>query len=158
MSDIEEQRKPNTPKTRRSRAERPTRIPVSGNRDILTVQGLDPAYEHRWVNDSSENGQRIHRFLMGGWEFAPKENLSIGSEMVFTSENVGSIVRVPGGRGNYLYLMRIPKEWFEEDKAAKAAQILQTERKVTRKRQTDDEDGDYGEGKISTSVPMLERK
>jgi hypothetical protein len=107
------------------------------------------------VHDVSENGQRIHRFLMGGWEFAPKENLSIGSEMVFTSENVGSIVRVPGGRGEYLYLMRIPKEWFEEDRAAKADTILETERKVTRKRQRDDEDGDYGEGKVSSSVPLL---
>jgi hypothetical protein len=115
------------------------------------VEGLDPSFEYRWVKDVSEQGQRIYRFLAGGWEFSPKENLQVGQEAVFNSENLGSLIRVPGGRGEYLYLMRIPKEWYLEDQKAKADEVHQIERKAMRKRTNSDNDGDYGSGKISYS-------
>jgi hypothetical protein len=151
MSVESNARKPNTPKANRTRAERPKRTPVSGNRDILTVDGLDPTYEYRWVRDVSEDGQRIFRFLNAGWEFSPKDNLVVGQNMVFKSDNLGSIVRTPAGRGEYLYLMRVYKEWFNEDKVAKLAEIRDQEKHITRKRNADDTDGDYGNGKLSSS-------
>ena len=153
-------RKDNAPKKRRppehqSRVEGSTRprerTPVSGHRDILTVLGQDPGFVYRWVSDKNESGRRITRFLAGGWNFVEySEDLGIGADSVYNTENVGSIVRLPEGSGSFLYLMNIKKEWYDEDQAAKADAINATEKSISRRRSAEQDDGMYGDVKLST--------
>ena len=106
---------------------RPQRIPVSGARNILTVAGKDPNYEYRWVNDS-EAGMRIERFKEGGWELVNKDaGTKVGDKVVDQGSIVGSVVTRYVGQGTTSVLMRIPKEWYDEDQAAKAALLDEQE-------------------------------
>jgi hypothetical protein len=131
---------------------RPKRTPVSGNRDILTVLGKDPEYEYRWIADYSEDGQRIWRFMQAGYTFVSANTVEVGQSHVYQSENVGSIVRRPAGKtGDFLYLMKIPKEFYNEDQAAKQAEIDSVERSMQRRRKAQDagDDGEYEDTKIT---------
>lgn len=124
------------------------RIPMHGGfRDLITVSGKDPAYEYRWVADVDETGSRIFRFQQAGWHFAPKEGLDIGQHSVYRSASLDSdIVRKPSGRdGRYLYLMRIEREYFEEDQAAKEQAVLDRKRDLMRQK---DAPGFYGDIRI----------
>ena len=124
------------------------RVPVSGNRDILTIQGKDPAFEYRWILDGSEDGQRVQRFRNAWWELVHSDDgqHKVGQDMVYKTENVGSLIRVPAGSGKFYYLMRIPKEYYKEDQAAKQSDITDREKAIT---QTDSDNGQYGNIKIS---------
>lgn len=127
------------------------RIPVHGSRDILTIlSGKDPGHVYRFVKDVNEDGARIMRFRNAGYEFvrSDEENLQIGQNHVYKSSENGSIIVVKEGVGN-LYLMKIKKEWYEEDQAAKEAALKDTERMITRKRNEDTDDGMYGQPKLS---------
>ena len=130
---------------------RPNRTPISGNRDILTVSGMDPNYHYRWVLAEEELSVRIQKFIEAGYEFASSETHRAGQNDVYASENVGSIVRKPAGDQRYLYLMRILKEWYEEDQALKELELQQREGAISRERNPNDkgDDGQYGSVKIS---------
>lgn len=133
---------------------KPTRIPVSGVRDIMTVLGKDPDFEYRFVLDKQERGARMMRFDRGGWTFARNDDLhggiSVGEESVYKSKNDGSIIRYPTGEGFFSYLMKIKKEWYDEDQAAKADAIDATEATIIRAGRPDGEEneGQYGTVKI----------
>ena len=128
------------------------RIPVGkAHRDILTLNGKDPDFMYRWVHDVHENGQRILRFIDGGWEHVKSEDVSVGDNMVFKSDNVGSIVRVPTLDGStYMYAMRIPKEYYEEDQMAKLSYVDELEAQTKKKLRPDEgnENGQYGSVEI----------
>lgn len=103
---------------------RETRIPVSGPRDILTVYGKDPNFVYRFVND---DGNRVARFLRGGWEIVT-DDLEVGVPRVGVPEKDGSPVSYAVGRGLNAYLMRIKKEWYDEDQARKQDAIEESEK------------------------------
>lgn len=95
---------------------RDTRVPVGGYRDILTLENTDPDFHYYWEIDTSETGPNIHKRLRAGYDFVrDDEGVIVGQASVFKTESVGSILRVPNGDGRYLYLMKIPMEWFLED-------------------------------------------
>lgn len=125
------------------------RVPVSGNRDLLTVLGKDPNYHYRWVIDGDERGQRLWKFTRAGYEHVKSSEVEIGEDMVFKSDNVGSIVRYPAGNGTYLYLMKIPREWYQEDQKIKEQTIEEEEVNSLRERDLVKDDGMYGGGKLS---------
>jgi len=132
------------------------RVPVSGARDILNIaQGKDPAYVYRFVKDVQENGARILRFLQGGYEFvqSDKEDLMVGDNNVYKSPDNGSIVAIKEGSG-YLYLMKIQRDWYEEDQKAKDAQTKKLEQHMKRERSVENDDGMYGKTEIGqTFIP-----
>jgi hypothetical protein len=99
--------------------ERKKRTPVGGARDILTVPLKDPNYEYRWVVDSPG---RIQRFKDGGWE-VDTDNVDIGQRTVDRESRIGSAVTKASGDGRTLVLMRIPKEWYDEDQKAKSDRL-----------------------------------
>jgi len=102
------------------------RIPL-GKRSVLTVgkKDKDPNYEYRFVNDKDG---RINMFRDAGWEVVEKRGgMDIGDPQVGVSEQVGSIVTKSVGKGTVAYLMRIPKEFYEEDQEVKANNIAETE-------------------------------
>lgn len=85
----------------------------------------DPNYVYRFVNDT---GSRVANFQSAGYEFVEDPSLVVGDSRVFDPSDVGSSKRVTSNDGTVSYLMRIKKEYYEEDQAAKAAQINETER------------------------------
>lgn len=84
----------------------------------------DPNYVYRFVNDT---GSRIANFQAAGYEFVQDTNLVVGDSRVFDPSDIGSGKRVTSNDGTVSYLMRTKKEYYEEDQAAKAAQINDTE-------------------------------
>lgn len=131
-------RKAGRPRKDESRAEdqgsRPTkRVPVTGFRNKLTVDGLDPNYVYRWILDNHEDGQRIEQCKAAGYNFVRGEDgIKIGQSSVHKSESVGSIIRISEADGSYLYLMRTRKEFYEEDQKAKDAAVDATQRSMNR--------------------------
>lgn len=128
------------------------RRPVKEFRDKLTLTGQDPRFVYRFVKDSTEMGNRILRFLQAGYVFVKSdEEIEVGENYVHKSDNVGSIIRVPAGettpdRLNWLYLMKVKKEWYDEDQRAKAEEIDAVENTITQPR---NDLGQYGEVKLS---------
>lgn len=121
------------------------RVPVSGSRDILTVDNKDPDYHYRWVvAGENENGIRLQKFIRGGYEFVSADDVEVGDDSVYKSSNVGSIVRIPSGDGMYSYLMRIKREWYEEDRANSQKKIDDVEKSIYRTRNQEEDDGQYG--------------
>lgn len=122
-------------------AARPTRVPVAGPRDILSVREQDPNYVYRWVNDTVG---RIQRFLDAGYEIV-NQDVEVGQNTVDRGSKLGSSVTRAVGFGVTSVLMRIPKEYYDEDQAAKAAEIDALEASMKQEAQ----EGRYGDLKIS---------
>jgi hypothetical protein len=122
--------------------ERRARRTPLGAKNVLTVQGLDPNYSYRFVNDSSD---RIDAFLDNGWETVPKEEVRIGDKRLGNASAEGSVAKAQVGHGMTAYLLRIRKDWYEEDQAAKQAHVDSTEAAMKDKAQ----DGNYGKLEIS---------
>lgn len=138
--------RPSTTKPRR--VSREERVPVNGTRDILTVYGKKDDLAYRWISDKSEDGQRVFRFEQAGWFLVPADDVKIGQSAVYQSESVGSIVRLPDGGGSYLYLMAIEKDLYDEDQIAKQDAIKAEENAITRERDENEDDGQYGKNKL----------
>ena len=119
---------------------RPKRTPVSGNRNILTVEGKDPNYKYTWVNDDDKGS--IQRFKEAGYEFVDDE-LKVGDKNVDGSTLPSSVVSKNVGQGLTAYLMRQPMEFHEEDMAAKHKRVDELEADMKRELNSG-KDGTYG--------------
>ena len=99
-----------------------SRIPLHEQRDNMSVFDRDPNYHYRWVNDVDQ-GQRVMRFQKAGYEVV-QDKVQVGDAAVEQDLNKTSSVNEKYVGGNMkAVLMRIPKDWFEEDQAAKAAKV-----------------------------------
>ena len=112
------------------------RTPVSG-RNRLTVQGKDPNYVYRIVNDEED---RIARFQEGGYELLQDEAVKVGDKRANQTSSEGSVKQLSVGGGKKAFVMRIRKDWYEEDQKAKQAQVDAIEA-TTKKKALD---GRYG--------------
>lgn len=119
---------------------RPTRTPV-GQRNILTVKGKDPNFHYRIVNDLDD---RIAQFLEAGYELV-EDTVEVGDKRVNAASALGSKKNISVGQGTKAHVMRIKKEWYDEDEANKLRQVAEIERATKAKAL----DGTYGELKIS---------
>jgi len=115
---------------------RVTRTPVS-QRNILTVKGKDPNYEYRVVNDVDD---RIAQFIEGGYELVEDNSHDVGDKRVSQGTSVGSKKVFSVGGGTKGYLMRIKKEWYQEDQDRKQRFVNQQEASIKEKAL----DGNYG--------------
>lgn len=84
----------------------------------------NPEFEYRFVNDT---GSRIQNFKAAGYEFVTGDDLIVGDNRVSDATDLGSAKRVISNDGTTSYLMRIKKDWYEEDQASKAAAIKEQE-------------------------------
>lgn len=104
---------------------RPTRKRLQKN-TILNFQGLDKKnYEYRLVND--EDG-RIDAFQAASWTPVLESELGFEDDRIQDSTKIGSVVRRVVNKGisavsKQAVLMKIKKEFFEEDQKAKTAEI-----------------------------------
>jgi len=115
---------------------RVTRTPI-GRRNILTVKGKDPAYVYRVVNDT---GDRVQAFLDAGYEMVKDQEVRVGDKRVDRTSPEGTISQLSVGQGVKAYVMRISKEWYEEDQAAKQKYVNEVEAATKAKAL----DGNYG--------------
>lgn len=120
------------------RQARPKRTPI-GRRNVLTVNERDPQFTYRWVND--EDG-RLGVFEEAGYT-AVREPTSVGDPKAGDASQLGSVVRKPVGGGKSAVLMKIPKEFYSEDQAAKEARIAEKEKSLLEEANGE---GFYGEG------------
>lgn len=117
------------------------RTPV-GVRNVLTVKGKDPEYEYRIVNDT---GDRVAQFLDAGYEVVNAADVQIGDRRVNQSSTEGSVAQTAVGGGIKGIVVRIKKEWYNEDQAAKQAQVDASEA-ATKQQALEDR---YGKFEIS---------
>lgn len=130
-------------RTKAGLPERPTRVPLYEQRNKLTVTDRDPNFEYRFVNDTDE---RIAQFKLAGWEVVDRKDHQVGDPLVDTGQaTTTSIVeKAVGGRTKAL-LMRIPKEWYNEDQNKKQEEVDRLE--AATKRDALDK-SDYGKLEI----------
>jgi hypothetical protein len=122
---------------------RPKRVPI-GRRGRLTVdkKNTDPAYKYRWVNQTDD---RLTMYEEAGWEYV-KEKVKVGDgKRPEEAKQIGSAVKKPVGRDVVAYLMRIKKEWYQEDQDAKSEKIKETMKELKRQ---PEKPGQYGKIKI----------
>jgi hypothetical protein len=123
-------------------AGRVTRTPV-GSRNILTVKGKDPNYEYRIVNDVDD---RIEQFKEAGYEIVSNSSdVQVGDKRVNSASSEGSVKQMAVGQGTKAYLMKIKKDWFQEDQQAKQRRVDELEKATKEKAR---KASDYGD--IST--------
>ena len=122
-----------------SRAERKTRKPISGQRDIMTVQDKDPNFHYCWVNDT---GTRIQEYLDADYEIVQDSSAKVGDS---NDAHVGDAVTITVDRttGMKAILMRQPLEFYKEDRSAEQVQVTRSEESLFR--QQNEEHGRYGE-------------
>lgn len=131
-----------------------TRGRVSGHRDIINVQGTDPAYHYRWVHDK---GRQLEQFQEAGYEFCTRDRepgLKVGEAKVGKYQDVGDIFTMPVGRmfpDELMFLMRQPMEYRMEDTQAEERDRRELEKQMFRKYSPDNpgDDGQYGEVKLT---------
>jgi len=113
--------------TRAVEETRPVRVPVAADRAPLAVKGLDYSkYKYRWVMDKDD---RIPTFLEGGYEFVNKNDASLAEPAINDGSGIDNRrSKAAGGESDKrLYLMRIPKEFWEEDQKLKQKEVDATE-------------------------------
>ena len=92
---------------------RPKRLPM-GAADVFDFNHLkEDGYEYRMVNNVKD-GQRIKRFLEYGWDFVPDPHKQKPDHRAGATSEMGTAVCRAVGGGISAYLMRIPKQWYDE--------------------------------------------
>lgn len=99
----------------RTATSRPQRTPVGGSRNRLSVTNKDPDFEYRWVNDEDD---RIQELQERGYEICQlsdhKLSYKARVDIATPTDNMLSV-----GGGMKSVLMKIRKDWHQEDQAAK---------------------------------------
>ena len=118
-------------------AARPKRTPL-GARNRLTFDKQDPNFVYRVINDQDD---RLQKAQEAGYEFVVSDE-QLGDKRVAEGGSVDSRVSKPVGNGVRGFLMRIPREYYEEDQSAKAERIDATEASM----KPNAAKGEYGSG------------
>lgn len=100
---------------------RPSRQ-IMTRRNRLNVKNRDPNYHYRIFTDIDD---RIDAAKAAGYEL-DTENASLTDSRVDVPHGMGAAT-VSVGAGRKGVLMRIRKDWFQEDQALKQKEINQTE-------------------------------
>ena|ERR1700744_762242 len=125
---------------------RPKRTPV-GQRPRLVVNGKNPNYEYRIVNDTPGN---VAVYLNNGWQTCTNDEVDTGNFRAEQASDVGSLASfiVDGGTGMKAYVLKISKDEFQEIQEA-----LEHENRLLEETSTSANynDGEYGSVKIDRS-------
>ena len=84
----------------------------------------DADFVYRFVNDT---GSRVANFQAAGYELVTSDDLTVGDNRVSDASDLGSAKRVVSNDGTTSYLMKIKREWYDEDQATKAAALAEQE-------------------------------
>ena len=116
---------------------RPIRRSMAEQRNSLTFEGQDENYVYRVFNDTDD---RLQKAETAGYEYVKSEQ-QLGDPTVDSTSTVGTVVSKPVGGGKTGVLMRIKREWYDEDQKAKLRKTQETEAALGNKA---NEDGHYG--------------
>lgn len=124
---------------------RPKRVPI-GARPRLSVQGKDPNYEYRIVNDSPGN---VDLMKQNGWVVCTNAEVDTGTFRADQATELGSMAYfiVDGGNGMKGYVMKISKEEYQEIQDAYSDLAAEKEETL----RPNYNDGEYGSVKIDRS-------
>lgn len=112
-----------------------------GRKNVLTVVGQDPNYHYRVVNDT---GDRINELMEIGWQIDTSEDIRVGDSRLEQHSKLGTVRRVSVGDGVYAVVMKIRRDWYNEDQAAKQEYVKSTETAMR-----PDSDGGYGKVEVT---------
>jgi hypothetical protein len=113
------------------------RVPL-GARNRLGFRNLDKRFHYHLINDQDD---RLARAQEAGYEFVESDE-KMGDTRVAEGTTLGSRVSKPVGNDTTGYLMRIPMKFYNEDQAAKEANLVEKEEDM----QPKTTDGQYGAG------------
>lgn len=107
---------------------RASRITFSGKEkklDVHTTRLEEAGWHVHWFNDT--NG-RVERAMQAGYAHVSREEVALNPGLTPTNNDPGNNVRVAvGSDGNgeplYAYLMKLPKELWDEDQARAQEQV-----------------------------------
>jgi len=122
---------------------RAVRKPLSARGPLNITGEKDPNFHYRFVNDV---GSRVYNYQQAGYEIVTDGDLTVGDSRVSDASDLGSPRRVVGDQGTTSVLMRIPKEYFDEDQAKKNAALDEQDQAM---KQQATKDLDYGKLQIS---------
>lgn len=124
------------------RAVRPSRVPINGYRDVLSVEGQEPGWHYSWITDAN-----VARMEMAGFDFV-EHDVVVGNRRINAASQIGSKVSIPGGNGVTLFLMRCPDELYDEEMELMHKEIDEKERALIGNLNSN-QDGRYGKVEIS---------
>lgn len=116
---------------------KPKRVTLK-ERNIISYSNLDPDYVYRVVNDKPGKIDQAQKI---GYELVESDE-QIGDYGAAEGSKLGKAVSKAVGGGTKGYLMRIKKEFYEEDRAAKDKIIDATEQAM----KPNKANGEYGPG------------
>jgi hypothetical protein len=131
-----------------TRAKRPTRIPMSGQRMRMHIEeeDKDPAFHYAWINDSRG---LIQRAIKAGYEHVSVAEIpSWGTPDVDSASGTSTHISMPVGDKVIAYLMKQPMEFHDEDQAEKDRLIDAREADLKRELNSG-RDGTYGKVDIA---------
>lgn len=123
---------------------KPRRNSINGTRNVLTVKGKDSNFEYRVVNDT---GDRVAQFVENGWEVVKDSGVQIGDRRIANPTKEGSVVTTSVGGGTQGILMRIRKDWYDEDQTSKQSYVNETEQAMKKDAL---KSADYGKIEVSS--------
>jgi hypothetical protein len=126
-----------TPTPATAPPKRPKRKPLDERRNKLTFEDRDPNYVYRVFNDV---GGRLKEAEEIGYEYV-RSPAGLGDKTVDGATHLGSVVTKHVGNDTTGVLMRIPREWYEEDRAAKHRLVDESEADLKRHAEAE---GRYG--------------
>lgn len=103
-------------KEQKAEVGRVRRTPI-GARKKLSVENQDPNYHYRVVNVVDG---RTEDFIDRGYEIVPAK---VGDKRVDSPSPVGSQSQISVGGGTKAVVMRIRKDWYDEDQKFKQTQV-----------------------------------
>ena len=97
---------------------RRNRVPFGAHRRRLAVHKKDENYVYYWFNDTQD---RLQRALAAGYEFATRKMVGDVGDLDVNNQNSDLNSKVSKKINETLttYLMRIKKEFYDEDQALK---------------------------------------
>lgn len=128
---------------------KPTRVPISGGRDVLTLKGtedLENEFHLCWVNDYLVDKYKLAGYEFVYWTDLTEDNDQVGESHINRDSPMESRVSKMVSNGVTGFLMKLPNELWEEDQVSHAAKVLETEKAM---KHTDKSNGTYGNISIS---------
>ena len=136
------------PSSKVSRTDRPKRVSMSGARLRMHIEEdeKDPAFHYAWINDQSG---LIARAKRAGYEHVQTSEIpSWGTISVDSANSDSSLISMNVGGETIAYLMKIPMEYYEEDRAEMDALVNAREADM-KKELNSGQNGTYGKVEFS---------
>ena len=130
-----------------NRSERPKRVPINGQRDVMTVGGKEAGWHYCFVNDD-----QVAEYELAAYEHVTHE-VTVGNRKINAASQLGGKISKAVGNGVTAYLMRVPDEYYEADRKAEAEELDAKEASM-KAALNSKKDGQYGEVKIEQNKPL----